>query len=318
LNPSSGGVYRFAGTSTGGEDWSLILKVTRSPESLDHGRPLPDELARTLRSAVRWDRELLAYETGFLDSLDGRLTAARCHGWTRHDDETAWLWLEDLSGSFSGAWTIDRWREVARALGAFNATASAGGHEWLGRGWLRTWTTKLTPFHFGSAFEDGPHWDESAYPPEVRARLARLWRARDALLGAVESLAPVCSHLDGHRRNLLVDGERVVAIDWGLVGLAAPGEEIASTLVGTVASGEAPAEQADELAEELFAGYLLGLREGGWDGADDDARLGFATAAGLRVFSVLGLGSSAETLQRCATLSRCLLRLGEEALERRA
>ena len=99
LNPSSGGVYRFWGTAetAGGErPWSLVLKVTRDAETLDHGSDVAEELARSMSDAVLWDRELLAYESGFLPELDGELVAAACHGGQRHEDDTCWLWLEDL------------------------------------------------------------------------------------------------------------------------------------------------------------------------------------------------------------------------------
>lgn len=321
LNPSSGGVYRFMGSTTAGAPWALILKVTRSAEGLDHGKPVPRELELELREAVRWDRELRAYASGFLGSLDGELRAARCHGWAQHDDATAWLWLEDLGTVFGGEpWDMDRWAEVGHALGQFNASNAHAREEWLGRRWLRTWTTKLTPFHFAKAVTPGPHWDEprvvDAYPPSLRARLVALWAQREQLLAAIESMPQVCSHLDSHRRNLAAGPHRLAAIDWGLTGLAAPGEEIASTLVGTIASGELAAERTDELAETLFENYLSGLRDGGWRGEDADVRFAFAAACGLRTFSVLGLDADDVQFARSATLSHALLRLGGEALER--
>src|SRR5213593_379846 len=51
LNPSSGGVYRFTGSAerTGGSvPWALILKVTRSAASLEHGKPVPADVERTM------------------------------------------------------------------------------------------------------------------------------------------------------------------------------------------------------------------------------------------------------------------------------
>ena len=222
LNPSSGGVYRFAGSANGAAGrvpWGLVLKITRAAESLDHGKPVPAELERSLRDAVRWDRELLAYESGFLESLAGGLAAATCYGWAQHDDQTAWLWLEDLGDEFGGEpWSLERWARVARELGRFNAHKANARDEWLGRGWLRTWVTKLTPFHFSTAVTAGPQWDEprvkDAYPTATRERLDALWGEREPLLRAVEALTPVCSHLDSHRRNLVVRPSGVIAIDW--------------------------------------------------------------------------------------------------------
>ncbi|MGE5691968.1 MAG: hypothetical protein ACM33B_15565 [Pseudomonadota bacterium] len=328
LNPSSGGVYRFRGTAAtgaGNREWSLVLKVTRSPDAAGDEQPLPPGLAAARREAVRWDRELLAYESGFLARLDGPLVAAACHGSRREDDDTGWLWLEDLGGDATGAWSREQWGLVGRALGAFDGRFAGDGaprEPWLGRRWLRVWTTLLTPYHFGDALPGSPRWDDprvrAVYGPDLRARLAALWDARPALLAAVEALPSACAHLDAHRRNLFLrpgeDGTRVVAIDWGLVGLAPLGEEIASTLVGSVASGEVPAVDATALSETLYAAYLQGLGDAGWEGAERDVRLAYAAASGLRAFSVTRLDAAEEaTLAGAATLVALLAELGEEA-----
>ena len=327
LNPSSGGVYRFRGTAetaSGEREWSLILKVTRSPDAADDRPLLPQALADVRRESVRWDRELLAYESGFLADLDGPLVAAACHGGSRGGDDSGWLWLQDLGGDATGAWRAEQWALVAGALGSFDGRFSGDAvrrDRWLGRGWLRVWSTLLTPFHFGDSLPGSPAWDEprvrDAYGTAIRSRLARLWDARWELLAAVEALPTACAHLDAHRRNLYLrprsDGTEVVAIDWGLVGLAPPGEEIASTLVGTVASAEAPADEAADLSEILYGAYLEGLRDAAWGGPERDVRLAFTAAAGLRAFSVLRLDASGETLASASTLVGVLADLGDEA-----
>lgn len=176
------------------------------------------------------------------------------------------------------------------------------------------WATRLTPFHFGVPLE-GTVWDQplvrEAYPAALRERLGAVWSDREALLEAVEALPRTCSHLDAHRRNLFLRGNEVVAIDWGLLGLAPPGEEIASTLVGSVASGEVAVEDAEELASTLYDAYLAGLRDAGWTGVERDVRLAFTTAAALRAFSVLGLHAAddARALARSAALAGFLVAL---------
>lgn len=324
VNPSSGGVYRFSGTAAGRDgsvEWRLVLKVTRSTESLEHDAPLPPNLADALAQAVRWDREQFAFESGFLAQLEGPLAAPRSFGWTRNDDETGWLWLEDLTGLEGGAWPVERYGEVGRALGLFNGRFPAerhmADHPWLGVDWLRVWVLQITPFWFGG-FRDSTVWDRpavgQAYPKLLRERLLALWADRQRLLDALAPLPRTCSHLDAHRRNLFVRGDDLIAIDWGLLGVAPPGEEIASTLVGTVASGELRAEEARRLTSHLFDGYLDGLRVAGWGGAEHDIRLAFCVASALRVFSILGLDATDEAqLARSAALAAVLLDLGDEA-----
>lgn len=327
LNPSSGGVYRFAGEAdgaAGGSSWRLILKVTRSAEDLEHHAPLPAELERAMASAIRWDRELLAYETGFLASLEGDLVAARSHGGARHDDGTAWLWLEEVADDGGCAWSLDRWSHVAHALGTFNGSYAhdTPRHAWLGDDWLRVWVTQITPFSFGTALTPGA-WDDprvrAAFPDGTRERLASLWADAVTLIAAVETLPRVLSHLDSHRRNLFWRNGEVVAIDWGLLGLAAPGEEVASTLVGTVGSGEVPIEQARPLADALYAPYVEGLRSAGWRGDERGVRAAFTAAATLRSFAATRLellvhgDADPAALERAAAFTSFLLDLGDEA-----
>ncbi len=337
LNPSSGGIYRFAGTAEGraGEEaWSLVLKVTRAAESLEHEPPLPPDMVETMIDAVRWDRELHAYESGFLARLDGGFVAPAYHGGFRNDDETCWLWLED-AGPGDGSWPLERWALVGRELGAFNGAYLTAGDVpsdgWLGRQWLRTWVTRITPYNWAPALGPDPIWQHplvrDVYPAKLRECLWAVWADRERLLGAVEALPRTCCHLDAHRRNLFIRstgrGEQIVAVDWGLLGLAPPGEEIASTLVGTIASGEAPVEDAPAFAALVYDGYLDGLRSAGWSGDERDIRLAFTAAAGLRALSILGLrvaddpersaDEAAAALARSAALARFLVGLGDEA-----
>ena len=337
LNPSSGGVYRVAGTATargGARAWQLVLKVTRSPAGVEGVPELPPADARRHREAIRWDRELLAYESGFLEQLDGRLVAARCFGGERGPGDVSRLWLEDLTPLQAASWGDAEWTLVARALGELNGRALVAGppaFDWLGREWLRVWTTLITPGLPGVAVPPDGAWRHplvrSAYPEALRRGLRGVWEARERLLRAVDALPRTVAHLDAHRRNLFLRREggepRVVAIDWGLLGLAAPGEEIAATLVGTLASGERPVDEARDFAELLFASYLAGLQEAGWRGREADARLGFTAAAGLRAASVAGLHAVADgrpddeaaaSLAVAAALVRVLVELGEEAL----
>ena len=61
-------------------------------------------------------------------------------------------------------------------------------------------------------------------------------------------------------------------------------------------------------------GYLKGIRATGCQADESDIRLGFATAAGLRAFSVLRLDlTDEEQLMSAAAFVRFLLDLGDEA-----
>lgn len=324
VNPSSGGVYRFRGSAVSRESsvgWKLVLKVTRSTESLVHDQPLPPGLADALARALQWDREQHAFESGFLANLEGPLVAPKAFGWSRNSDETSWLWLEDLSGFEGGQWPVKRYGDVGSALGLFNGRyltePELPSYDWLGRDWLRVWVLQITPLWFGR-FQDAETWDDPAvahaYPQLLRDRLLDLWESRHDLLAALGQLPRTCAHLDAHRRNLFTRNDQLVAIDWGLVGTAAAGEEIASTLVGTIASGVLPPDDAYRLAAVLYESYLEGMRAAGWKGPEHQVRLAFSAAAALRTFSILSLDATDHNqLTRSAELARTLLDLGDEA-----
>jgi hypothetical protein len=197
LNPSSGGVWRFAGTAASdgmAVPWTLVLKVTRPAGS----------------EAIRADRELLAYETGFLGrstAISSPPPATAGSGTTTAAARSGWR-ISAAPPRGVAARALDTRRP---ALGAFNGRFLVDGvpdDAWLGRGWLRTWVEDLTPAHFASAVRfDDAVWRHqevrAAYPEATRGRLAALWDERAALLAAADALPHTCSHLDAHRRKPL-------------------------------------------------------------------------------------------------------------------
>ena len=72
-----------------------------------------------------------------------------------------------------------------------------------------------------------------------------------------------------------------VAIDWGLVGIAPLGQEVAGLTVHTVVGLFLPPDQLGELDASVFEGYLQGLSDGGWKGDARAVRLGYAARAAL-------------------------------------
>jgi hypothetical protein len=99
--------------------------------------------------------------------------------------------------------------------------------------------------------------------------------------------------MDAYRPNLFFGrdtqgNEQTVAIDWVFAGTGGVGEEIANLFAASLFWFEFDAAEAKELDEVVFAGYLAGLREAGWQGDDRLARLGYSAACALR-WGVIGL-----------------------------
>jgi hypothetical protein len=235
----------------------------------------------------------LAYASGLLDDLPGGLAAPRCLGVTERPGPGVWLWLEEITDA-AGAWPLARFAAAARRLGAFNGAYLTGrplpDTPWLSRRWLRGWVdVALGPFL--DQLDRAGAWEHPilllACPPPLPDRLRRLWAGREALLGAIERLPATLGHLDAFRSNLLTrqrpDGrEETVALDWAFVGRAAVGEELGALVAASLLRGDVALDEAGALEEAALDGYLAGLREAGWSGSPQAARLGYAAAVALR------------------------------------
>ncbi|MGI8826702.1 MAG: aminoglycoside phosphotransferase family protein [Chloroflexota bacterium] len=296
--PSSGGVYRLAGTAIDGGQtltWSAVLKVLRSPAgmTMPSGAVIPRDLPDDPGIFGYWKREALAFEAGVLANLPGALATPRCYGVTTPGDGTLWVWQEDLAEGESPCWSLDQYRLAARCLGQFNGAYLAGlplpAYPWLGRGWLRSWLA-LAAAGMMERIEQSRAWEHPAvrcaFPPTLAGRLLGLWEERERLLTALESLPHVFCHRDAFRPNLFIrprrDGaEGIVAIDWGFAGAGPVGEEIAPLIAMQPADGTedfAPRQ----LEGPTFDGYLRGLHEAGWRGDPRLVRFGYAASAALR------------------------------------
>ena len=272
-----------------------------------------------------WKREALLYGSGLLDALPAGPRAPRWYGGDEPADGIAWLWLEHVEDS-GGVWSPARWRSAARELGRFNGAYLAGrplpATPWLGGRRLRSWVERHRPLVARIATApDNPdvrHW----WPRSVVDAILRLWGERDVLCAALERLPHTFCHGDAIRRNLLtrrcVDGsDEMAAIDWEYAGRYAAGEEVGQTL--SVAAAFFDVEPADlpALDELLFAGYIAGLRDAGWQGDTRSVRLAYAAHAALRnAFNAVGASVPADE-QRAAAL-RTYGHTWEELAERRA
>lgn len=108
---------------------------------------------------------------------------------------------------------------------------------------------------------------------------------RTRLLAKLEQLPKTVSHLDAWRANLLArdrDGAtETVAIDWSLLGLAPPGQEIAVFVTGPRLWLSIHPAEADALGEISLRSYVAGLHDAGWRGVEADVRFAYAASVAL-------------------------------------
>ncbi len=288
-------MYRWAGkahdpgagpSSRDGIPWAIILKIVS-------------------QRAEFGPREARAYQSGLLAALPGGMAAPRCLA-VEEQAGYDWMWLEELTDHVGQPWPLNRYRLAARHLGRFNGAYLTSRplptDPWLSRGFLRAWVTRrATSAAKLPGIREHP-LVHRAFPPAVADGVLRLWRDMDTLLAALDQLPQTLCHLDANPSNLFArrgaDGqEQTVAIDWECVGIAPLGAE----MVGLVSSGlwrgmveMAAARELDELA---FAGYLVGLREAGWQGEPRMVRFGYTAASALRYLLAFAGGTMSAALR---------------------
>ena len=334
------GVYRFTGTGRDGDDtipWSLILKVIGV-------RPEPERNEPS--GWGYWKREVLAYQSGLLDDLPGRLVAPRCFGVSEHPGGQFWLWLEDIRDEIGPTWPLAHYGVVARHLGQFNGAYLMGlpapSQRWLTRSLLRSQLARpqagLGIARLHNSLDHPPV--RHVFSRDLSDRLFRLWAQRDRLIEALEQLPQTFCHMDAFRLNLFAGrgvegGDRTVAIDWAFTGRGAVGEEIAPLVGATLVFGEVEHDRASDLGQMVFDGYLEGLREAGWHGDPRVVRFGYTATSALRYGAgytewVVSTALDREQRARWAQIAGCsteglldhlarwlrfLLSLGDEAWE---
>jgi hypothetical protein len=124
-------------------------------------------------------------------------------------------------------------------------------------------------------------------PDNIGEKLLCLWGERGIFLKALDRLPQTLCHHDAFRRNLFAQrtaaGDiQTIVIDWAFCGQGAIGEELVPLIQADLFFFEVDLVQAKMLEEIVFAGYISGLREAGWQGDPRQVRLGYTAAASLR------------------------------------
>ncbi|WP_027482561.1 aminoglycoside phosphotransferase family protein [Deinococcus pimensis] len=249
--------------------WSVVLKIFDPPHL--------DQKADDLWAV---DREYEAYRSGLLSHLSGPMRTPRTFAFTEHEGQR-WLWMEHVEETAPRVWALEHYVRAARQLGEFNGTYLTGAalpeFPWLLRNMAEQWSTMFAPT---GAWESPVV--KRFYPPEVQADVMRLWAQREAFYAALRSLPQVFSHFDFHRRNLLVRGEDVVAVDWAWCGHGAVGGDLVNLIAGSCMLGEWDVAEVEVLEAAVFEAYVEGLRRAGWQGSSSLVRLGYTAWLALQ------------------------------------
>lgn len=288
-----GYLFRLRGTAQVQSDmldWSLILKIVPSSTSSQvRFGFLSDEPSHV----GYWKREMLFYRSPLYNQLPDGLTTPRCFGASENED-SCWLWLEDIQESQE--WSLATFALAAKRFGQLNGRYAVEGR-------IPPWPWLATDDGFAHLLvQMGFVTDESfhqiadlsrqhaivrrAWPEDVLDGMRLLWDEREGFFGLLRGLPKTLVHGDVARKNLFARpraqaSDDIVAIDWGLLGIAPLGQEIAGLTVHTIASLYLPTNQLEELDAYVFDGYLQGLSDGGWKGDPRIVRLGYAARTAI-------------------------------------
>ena len=119
-NPISLGLYRFEGVGVDHSDWldwSVILKVIQSPSNLGYSNYGDGDDPTQWNY---WKRELLVYQSGWLEGLPEGISAPHCYEAVEMPGSIAGMWLEDIKDTYTSSWPLHRYALAARHLGRLN------------------------------------------------------------------------------------------------------------------------------------------------------------------------------------------------------
>ena len=259
--------------------WSVVVKAIGGNEGFTNSPP--DEL----------EREIEVYRSGvFLESRGG-FRAARCYLVQEIDDNSTWLWLEDLTEALHAPWPGEQYPVSAQHLGAFNAAwigQSLPDWDWLSSISIRDrWRGAASK----AAFEDMPDIRNAPYIKAVAPtggidRFLRHWTDGEQLISVIDGLEKGIAHYDAHPKNFFILNHQAetpitVAVDWPKVGTAPLGTDLGLFVYSPLVWLEISADDAKGLVEPIFDGYMRGIRNAGWNGNESLIRMSYLASIGV-------------------------------------
>jgi hypothetical protein len=285
-NPGSLGLYRFEGVGVDrGEwlDWSVILKVIQSPanQGVVNGGEGNDPGYWNY-----WKRELLIYQSGWLDGLPEGIAAPHCYEAQEIPGNIAGMWLEDVIDTHSGNWPLARYALAARHLGRFNgiyiSRRQPPTFAWLSKHRTRQWLSNIPWKNFP--------WDHpqvwQVYPNPELDSFRSLLNDHERFLVKLEQLPKTISLGDTNPVNFISrlssrKLEQTVAMDWSLMGIEALGDDLGQLVYGTYLNLRN--YRLHDISETLFTSYINGLQDSGCRIDTQLVRFGYAVSAAFRV-----------------------------------
>lgn len=267
---TTGGLFRFSGLAQNKSKkipWTVILKCINNPA------PRKQEP----RGWSYWQREAMAFRSGFLEQLPPGLRAPRSYGAMERDDGI-WLWIEYIQEATGPKWSLEYFRRSAQQLGEFQGAYLSGtpliDHPWLSRSLFRDiwaeselplWSSLMNPEKERNAWIS-PVVQQS-FDDRQKSRVLKLIAEKHRFFEVNDDLPQVLCHNDAHRRNFMWSQspssgeEELIGVDWSFVGKGALGNDLGELVGTSMYFLEYEPSEAKVLEEAVFDGYLAGIAE---------------------------------------------------------
>ncbi len=285
-NPISLGLYRFEGVGVDHSDWldwSVILKVIQSPSNLGYSI---DGDGNNPTQWNYWKRELLVYQSGWLEGLPEGISAPHCYEAVEMPGSIAGMWLEDIKDTYASSWPLHRYALTARHLGRLNgiylSRRALPTFSWLSRQRNRQWLDSI-------AWQDFP-WDHpqvwQQFPNPELDSFRSMLQDNERFLAKLEQLPKTICLGDTNPANFISHHsprklEQTVAMDWSLAGIEPLGDDLGQLVYGTYLNLKC--YRLNDISETLFTSYINGLQDSGCRIDTQLVRFGYTASAAFRV-----------------------------------
>ncbi|MCY3780588.1 MAG: phosphotransferase [Chloroflexi bacterium] len=274
----------FGGAIGGTALYRFILTIDSSSLSLVL-KILQRRKGETGHSPYYWKREFEIYRAGMLEELPaGSFDMPRVYRVDDHGDN-CWIWMEDIEDR-GGDWSLEDFANIAERLGRLNGAWLCGRAlpraTWLSKSWHSAIVPALADaFSQLDQLLDNP-LAQITLPLDAKEEVMAIWRDREQFRLALSKLPSTFCHYDAFRRNILHGRDRIFLIDWALAGVGGVGEDLVSLVAVSLYYKGFTQTYASKLDDIVFANYVNGLREAGWQGDQRQARIGYTCGMTLR------------------------------------
>ncbi|GAB2575527.1 oxidoreductase family protein [Gracilibacillus alcaliphilus] len=283
LNFTTAGIFRIDGMAVNEQreiPWSLILKIIQS-ENNEKNNPQHHNY---------WKREALVNQSGILRDLPAAIYVPQCYQVEEKRDGTIWIWMEEMEEDNRQLWSEEEFAFAARQLGIFNGVyvteSDIPEEEWICRSWLRSWVDGCRKYAA----------DPAVYYPTIQnpADLCSIYHDYlylhnhlDKYFNAMGKLPRVLAHQDLSKQNMYVNldpaaDQPFTLIDWQFLSISGLGEDLGKLFGVALSQQDIPIEKVNRYKKILFASYIEGLKEAGWDEDITLPKYGFYASLAIR------------------------------------